>query len=394
MKNIINKPSIFILIIMVSLGPFGDTLYAPALIEIQKYYNTSYDIVQLTITSYLFGYSTSQLLYGALSDRYGRKKIMLFGTSLFLISSIICIISTNINSLIIARLLQGFGASAGGVIATVAVKDCFEQKQQGSIFAIMNIAFALAPGIGAILGIFLSLKYIFIVLLVAAILFFIKVLFFFPETNLSLNYDALKPKTFIKNYLILFKDHQFIISTVILGLNIGMIYGCLIELPDIFISILKLNKNNFLYLLLLMIFCVTLGSLLCSKISKKIKHKIIINIGMVISLIGGICLFFIVKYIPFNQIHIILAIVLSLTFIGVSFTVPLLTAIALQNFDKNAGTASSTMGFIQMGMASMITAIMTLLPFDSLNDLTTAFITIPVIGLIIFFPYSCYFIKK
>ena len=379
---------------MVSLGPFGDTLYAPALIEIQKYYHTSYDIVQLTITSYLFGYSISQLLYGALSDRYGRKKIMLFGIFLFLISSIICILSKSINTLILARLVQGFGASAGGVIATVAVKDCFEQKQQGSIFAIMNIAFALAPGIGAVLGIFLSLKYIFIVLLIAAIFFFIKVLFFFPETNLLLSYDALKPKTFVKNYFILFKDHQFIISTLIMGLNIGMIYSCLIELPDIFINILKLNKYSFLYLILLMIFCVTLGSLLCSKISKKIQHKIIINIGMLISLIGGICLFFVIKYIHINEIHIILAIVLSLTFIGVSFTVPLLTAIALQNFNKNAGTASSAMGFIQMGMASLITAIMTLLPFDSLNDLTTSFIGIPIIGLIIFIPYSCYFIKK
>lgn len=79
-------------------------------------------------------------------------------------------------------MIQGFGAAAGGVIATVAVKDAFKVNEQGAVFAIMNIAFALAPAFGAVLGVFLSPTAIFWVLLVAASILFIKVAIFFPET--------------------------------------------------------------------------------------------------------------------------------------------------------------------------------------------------------------------
>lgn len=176
------RPSIFILILMVSLGPFGDTIYAPALPELKTILGTDYPHVQLTITSYLLGYSISQLLYGPFSDRFGRKPVMLVGTCFFIISSIICIFSNHINTFIYARMIQGFGAAAGGVIATVAVKDAFKVNEQGAVFAIMNIAFALTPAFGAVLGVFLSPTAIFWVLLVAASILFIKVAIFFPET--------------------------------------------------------------------------------------------------------------------------------------------------------------------------------------------------------------------
>ena len=108
------RPSIFILILMVSLGPFGDTIYAPALPELKKILGTDYPHVQLTITSYLLGYSISQILYGPFSDRFGRKPIMLIRSCFFIISSIICLFTEHIDTLIYARLLQGFGAAAGG----------------------------------------------------------------------------------------------------------------------------------------------------------------------------------------------------------------------------------------------------------------------------------------
>ncbi len=103
---------------------------------------------------------------------------MLMGSLFFILSSAICLVSPNIDTLIYARLLQGFGAAAGGVIATVAVKDVFKLKDQGAVFAIINIAFALAPAVGAILGVLLLPKAIFWVLLAAATLLFTSVLFF------------------------------------------------------------------------------------------------------------------------------------------------------------------------------------------------------------------------
>ncbi|MED7818785.1 MULTISPECIES: multidrug effflux MFS transporter [unclassified Francisella] len=388
------RPSIFILILMVSLGPFGDTIYAPALPELKKILSTDYPHVQLTITSYLLGYSISQILYGPFSDRFGRKPIMLLGSSFFIISSIICIFSSHIDTLIYARLLQGFGAAAGGVIATVAVKDAFKISEQGAVFAIMNIAFALAPAFGAILGVFLSPSLIFWVLLIAASLLFIKVALFFPETIREKNFEALTIKSLFRNYFSLFKDHQFFFATFVLGLNISIIYACLVTAPDIFVNILKLEKSNFLYLLTLMVIAVVSGSIVCSKLSRIIAYKHLINFGMTCTLISGILLIYAFKKFTGLELSLALTAILSLTFVGVSFSVPLLTPIALENFSTTAGAASSIMGFMQMGIASITTAIMSQISLGSEFTLSLAFILLPLIGLIVFLPYSCYFLKK
>ncbi|MEY8767583.1 multidrug effflux MFS transporter [Francisella philomiragia] len=388
------RPSIFILILMVSLGPFGDTIYAPALPEIKTILGTDYPHVQLTITSYLLGYSISQLLYGPFSDRFGRKPVMLVGSGFFIISSIICLLSTNIDTLIYARLLQGFGAAAGGVIATVAVKDAFKVSEQGAIFAIMNIAFALAPAFGAILGVFLSPNLIFWILLVAATFLFIQVTVFFPETVKEKNIDALTLRSFFKNYFSLFKDHQFFFATFVLGINISVIYACLVTAPDIFINILKLEKANFLYLLTIMVTAVVLGSIICSKLSRVIAYKHLVNFGMLCTLISGLLFIYAFHKLTGLTLSIALTGVLSLTFIGVSFSVPLLTPIALENFTTTAGAASSVMGFMQMGIASITTAVISQIHFGSEFTLAFAFVLLPLIGLIIFFPYSCYFLKK
>ncbi|AFJ43160.1 multidrug effflux MFS transporter [Francisella orientalis] len=388
------RPSIFILILMVSLGPFGDTIYAPALPEIKTILGTDYPHVQLTITSYLLGYSVSQLLYGPFSDRFGRKPVMLVGSGFFIISSIICLLSTNVDTLIYARLLQGFGAAAGGVIATVAVKDAFKVSEQGAIFAIMNIAFALAPAFGAILGVFLSPNLIFWILLVAATFLFVQVTVFFPETVKEKNIDALTLRSFFKNYFALFKDHQFFFATFVLGINISVIYACLVTAPDIFINILKLEKANFLYLLTIMVTAVVLGSIICSKLSRIIAYKHLVNFGMLCTLISGLLFIYAFHKLTGLTLSIALTGVLSLTFIGVSFSVPLLTPIALENFTATAGAASSVMGFMQIGIASVTTAVISQIDFGSEFTLAFAFVLLPLIGLIIFFPYSCYFLKK
>jgi len=301
--------------------------------------------------------------------------------------------TNDIDTLIWARLLQGFGAAAGGVIATVAVKDAFPLKKQGSVFAIMNIAFALAPAVGAILGVFMQAHTIFITLLVAASFLFIKVLLFFPETNKNLNKDALVPKHFIENYKSVLRDHQFLVATIVLGLNISIIYGCLIEAPRIFNN-LNLDKITFLYLLIIIVLAVTIGSLICSMLSRKISFKILINFGMLLSLASGALLWNAFTQLSGAPLLMSFAFIFSLTFVGISFTVPLLTPIALENFSNTAGVASSLMGFMQMGIASLVTAIMTILTISSEITLSYAFIILPLISIIIFIPYSCYFLKK
>lgn len=143
-----------------------------------------------------------------------------------------------------------------------------------------------------------------------------------------------------------------------------------------------------------MVTAVVLGSIVCSKLSRLIAYKHLVNFGMFCTLISGVLCIYAFKKLTGLELSIALTAILSLTFIGVSFSVPLLTPIALENFTTTAGAASSVMGFIQMGIASITTAIMSQISLGSEFTLSFAFVILPLIGLTIFLPYSCYFLKK
>ena len=186
-KTQLAVPSLFILVLMISVGPFGDTLYTPSLPEIAIDLKAAYSDVQLTMTSYLLGYAVSQLIYGPLSDRFGRRPIMLIGAFTFVIGSLICMLSGDIQLLIGGRFVQGLGACAGAVISSAAVRDAFPASEQGKVFAKMNIAFAIAPGIGPVVGTFIA-RYAnwhvnFLVLLVLSIVLLLFVYWFFSRND-------------------------------------------------------------------------------------------------------------------------------------------------------------------------------------------------------------------
>lgn len=364
-------PSLFILVLMISVGPFGDTIYAPSLPSIAETFKTPYHNVQLTITFYLLGYSISQILYGPFSDRFGRKPIMIIGAIIFLFGSIICLISSNITILIFARFLQGFGACAGAVISTAAVKDAFTIKDQSKVFAKMNAAFSIAPGAGAIIGTFTSWQTNLIILFVLAIISLICVIWLFPETLRQKNYGATRPKKICINYLHLYQSPGYFIYLCLLGLNIGMVYSCLVEAPSIVINTMQLQKIWFIVIAAGIVLAFIIGSVLCNYSVHRISQNGILLIGMIISLIGSLMLLLFMLLDIINLFSLLSPVIIIFT--GISFVIPIATAKALAPFTLTAGSASAMMGFFQMGTASLITAIVTILPTSDILSMPIAF---------------------
>ena len=381
-KNIIT-PSIFILVLMISLGPFGDTIYAPSLPNIALAFNTAYQNVQLTITFYLLGYSIGQLLYGPFSDRFGRKPILILGASSFFIGSAICLLSPNITILITGRFVQGFGACAGAVISSAAVRDAFAPQEQGRVFAKMNTAFAIAPGLGAIIGTFISWQMNFSILFILSIILLIAVIVLFPETIRKYNNSAIKPKPFVLNYFSLFRTTGYLSYLLILGLNIGMVYSCLVEAPAIVITTLKLDQTWFIVIAIGIVMAFMIGSIICTKLCRKIKADHILFIGMLISLVGSIMF---IAFVIFNIINLISFLIpIIIIFTGISFVIPIATAQSLAPFNITAGSASAMMGFFQMGMASLITIIVTSSPLTGLMTLPVSFITLSILAILVLY---------
>ncbi|TNF69584.1 MAG: Bcr/CflA family efflux MFS transporter [Gammaproteobacteria bacterium] len=381
--------SLYILVLICSIGPFGDTLYTPSLPEIAHALNTQYSWVQLTVTSYLFGYAVGQLLYGPVSDRFGRRPVMLFGALCFAIGSLVCLMSSSIWPLIFGRIFQGFGACAGAVLSVVAIRDVYEYKERNKRYAQLNLAFSIAPGLGPIVGSFTAHFFPwwvnFVILFVLSLWMLIAVIFQFPETIPKKNLQAIYPKRLVLNYLALFKQPGYLIFLLILGLTVAMIYTCLVEAPSIVITLLKLQYRWFLIIAVGIVFAFVLGSITTALLNNRLSSYGIIISGLVIMLLGSLLflLLILMKYINIYSLLIPTIVV----FYGVAFVIPVAMNLALLPFGHITGSATAMMGCFQMGFAALATAAVTFIPFHPVLTLPIAFSVLSLVALILFISY-------
>jgi DHA1 family bicyclomycin/chloramphenicol resistance-like MFS transporter len=350
-------PSLFVLVLMVSVGPFGDTEYIPSLPRIARDLGVAYGATQLTMATYLFGYGFSELFYGPLSDRFGRKPVMLFGAAVFIIGSIICATSYNIQQLLAGRFVQALGSCAGGVISSAAIRDAFQEDQRAKVFAKRDAAFAIAPGLGPIVGSFVDHRFgwhaNFLVLIILAAILFISVWWFLPETNLDPNREALNSKLIFRNYYLILKDPYFVPYLIVIGLCIGIVYSSLIEAPALIINMLKLTSNWFAVVAAAVVFAFIFGSIVFTQLHNRISDNQIIISGLIVMLIGSLLLTLFMKIGPIKFMSMIVPIMVI--FVGVALVVPPAMSNALSPFKSVTGSASAMMGLIQFFIAGLST---------------------------------------
>ena len=169
---------------MASLAQVMADLYLPILPAMEKALHTTPHLVQFSIAAYIWGYAFSQLIYGPLSDAYGRKPIIIVGLTVAIIGSWVCFASHHMHWLIVGRCLQGAGAGVFGVMR--AIRDCSRSSAccMMSYFAIANVAMmTCAPVLGALLQQWFGWHANFGFLLMYAIAIWLLVLVLLPETN-------------------------------------------------------------------------------------------------------------------------------------------------------------------------------------------------------------------
>ena len=135
--------------------PLSTDLYLPALPGMSAYFNSSADRVNLTLTAFFFFYALGTLVWGPLSDHYGRKPVLIAGMGMYVIASAFCALIGSVDGLVLSRIFQAIGGSAGGAVAIAIVKDVYSGKKRESILAIVQSMVTIAPVVAPILGAFL-----------------------------------------------------------------------------------------------------------------------------------------------------------------------------------------------------------------------------------------------
>jgi len=144
---------------LVAIGPLSTDMYLPAFPALMKAFNAEINQVQSTLSTFLVGFALAQLIYGPLSDRFGRKPVMLGGFLLFLFSSVAIVFADSIETLIWLRLFQAIGGSVGPVLGRAIVRDIHGPTEAARQLAYISTAMALAPAVAPILGGYLTIWY-------------------------------------------------------------------------------------------------------------------------------------------------------------------------------------------------------------------------------------------
>jgi len=380
-------PSLFILVFMASLGPFGDTEYTPSLPNIARSLQIAYGQAQLTMTVYLFGFAVSQLLYGPFSDRFGRRPVILFAIATFFVGSLICALSTDLTMLLLGRFVQSLGACAGAVLSNAAIRDTFPPSMQTKVFLKVNTAFALAPGIGPIAGSlidhYLGWAANFYLLAAMAVLLLLSLFVAFPETNRHRNPSATKPRNILKNYLHLFHHPDYVYYIVLIGLSIGIIYSSLVEAPHLVMVELGYPSKTFVIVAICIVSGFMLGAGGCAWLGRYLHDPQLIVTGLTIMLSGSLAMGY-CAYVDWITLPTMLA-AIATVYIGLAFVVPVATAGALEPFEQNAGSAAAMLGCVSMGLASASTYFISILPKNSPEALFITFTLLTGISLALTF---------
>ncbi|MDX1739408.1 MAG: multidrug effflux MFS transporter, partial [Alphaproteobacteria bacterium] len=362
------EPSLWFSILLTaltSMGVLSVTLYVPSMAAIAKDFAVHKIEVQVTLSLFLAGFAVGQLLYGPLSDQFGRRKILLGGLSIYVLSSIFCAIASDVEALQIARLFQGIGACCGAVIARAVIRDVFPSDRAVGVFAFIGTALSLTPAIAPIIGGYMEVwlgwraEFWFLTCIGAAM--FLWAFLALKETNLQPVPGAVHPIRLLRIYGEVMFNIRFVSLVMISTLLFCGLMSYTTISPFLMLQELGLTPDQYGMLIMYTAASYGLGSFVSGKFINKVGLVPLMVGGPVISFLGAFLMWYWGD--ELSVLHLVFPAMLFL--FGNGVVTPPTMAAAMRPFPHIAGSASAMMGAFQMGFVGLASALV-----NSLYDAT------------------------
>ncbi|WP_167597944.1 multidrug effflux MFS transporter [Leeuwenhoekiella sp. ZYFB001] len=362
---------ILILGTLIAIGPFSIDMYLPGFGNVADDFGVDISKVGLTLTSYLIGIALGQLAYGPLMDRFGRRRPLIGGLILFTVTALLCAFSWNLNILIAARFFMALGGCAGMVASKAIVRDLFEKKQVADVLStlmlIMGVAPIIAPTVGGIVIGAFDWEAVFYILAVFAILMLLLITFVLPESAAPNRSTSLRPKNIVLEYLSILRNREFFIFAITRGFTMGCLLSYVSSAPFIFIEFFELSEQQFGWVFGSNALGLILGSQINRLALKRFSLlQITVTTCVALSVLTacGLGISFL-NLISFWVVYPFLFMMLFL----IGFQNPNVTALSLDPFTKQAGSASALIGSIGMIFGSVASILVAQLVTESVKPL-------------------------
>ena len=349
------------------LGALSIDAYLPALLTIAREFSATDAAVQQSLTAYVLAFAVMTLFYGTLSDSFGRRPVILISLFFYLLSSIGAAFANSLEMLIVFRLLQGFSAGGGTVVARAIVGDLLSGARAHRAMAYINIVFGLAPAIAPILGGWLLTAFgwrsIFICITLFTLALLAACATWLAESLPREKRTPFQLRVILANYWRVGSHGFFMLRSISTALAFSGIMIYVAAAPSYVINILHLSETDFGWLFLPLIGGMMLGSFAAGKLSNRLKPRAIISAAFAIMLLStaanlAFCAWFEVK-IPWAVIPLF-----TYAF-GAALGTPVMSMITLEMFPKVRGLAASFQTFVFMLLFAIESGIVVPLLFGS-----------------------------
>lgn len=340
----------------------------------------------LLLSSFFLTFALGQLVVGPLSDRFGRKMLVLGGLLIFVAGSLIAALADSLHWLVAGRVIQALGACAASVLARAIARDLFQGEALGKALSLTMIAGAVAPGFSPLLGSILvdlsgwRMSFVFVAFCAAALaLLYLRRV---GETHPVEARSELALSSVAATYRALIGDPRFLLPALAVSMVLGGLFSFFAAAPGVLMGQIGLTPLQLGLSFAATVLIVFAAGLLAPRLARRYSDRTVGLAGLIAFATGALAMVVVAAQPTYWSFTAALSIVLF----GMGLINPLGTAIALQPFGRQAGSASALLGFLQMGSAAIGSTLASAMPFSPSVSLAIVMTTASTVALAAFAP--------
>ncbi|MEJ8572939.1 multidrug effflux MFS transporter [Microbaculum marinum] len=349
---------LLVLIVATGIGILSMNMVLPSLPGMADEFGVGYNAVQYVLTVFLFALSFAQLVYGSLSDRFGRRPVMIAGFVVFIAGSLLCAVAWSLPVLLVGRFIQGAGGCAGMVLGRAILRDLYDRDRAASLLGYVTMSMVLAPMLGPAIGggFEETLGWRAGIFSVAAVAAGVLVLVWLrlPETHYNRGVSTGFLNQF-RSFTVLARSPVFLCYAGTMSCTTGTFFAFLGAAPFIVIEVMGRGPGEFGLWAMMIAFGYMIGNFVTGRYAERVGTRRMIFYGILVSLVGTAILLALARFGP------AIPIVLFAPMMLVTFSNGLVMASAVTSSvsvrPDLAGAASGLGGFLQIGTGAIATIV-------------------------------------
>ncbi len=368
---------------LATLAPFTIDTYLPSFPDIGVQLHASHAEMQLTLSLYLFAAAFATLIYGPLSDGFGRRRVIMAALGIYTVASIGCALAATIDQLILLRIGQGLSASAGMVIGRAMVRDVFHGPEAQRVMARVMLLFSVAPAVAPILGGWLHDVFgwhsVFLFLAIVAALLLLMIRFGITETLALEHRHSIHPLAILRAYGMALRNGHFLRLVFCFAMMFSGFFVYVAGSPSLIYDILGLGATDFWVMFVPSVAAIMIGSQLAGWLAGRLAPEQTVRLGIAILLTGALLNVAQSLWLAPTVWSVVGP--LGIYVLGMAISMPVLNLMALDCFPRNRGMASAVQSFVQMSFTAFVVGVVVPLAVQALPYMAGAMLVLSLIGL-------------